>query len=654
MRLDTLIGERLGRYQIEALLGRGGMAAVYRAFDPALQRQVALKLLYPQFLADPLLVERFRREAITAAGLDHPHIAPIYDVGEADGIVYLAMKLLPGPSLAELLQREGRLPHARVVGLAAELASALDEAHREGIVHRDIKPGNVLFDRHGRAILTDFGIAKSLESSALTETSVLVGTPDYIAPEQIDHELAVGGKVDGRADIYAFGALLYRALTGHRPFEGTAQAVFLAHLRDEPRPATVLAPDLPQAVDAVLARAMAKRPEARYATAGDVARALEDTLGEATVIGSFFPAIAPRGEPYTPTPPVEPVARSVVVEAPRHRRAWRAVALLALLLTLAGSGMVLRQITNSRFSDGKQALASVDAGMIVPDVAITDTATSTPTATTTTEPPVTPSATGDPTGSPTELVSATMMPAPSAPTATTRPGLSQQVVAESQPGPLVQPKAMSPILPLPSEEPVTATSSPSPTSTSTPSPTATAEPTATPEPPTPTATATPEPVVCTNPPVSGFGTLWSRERSVQAQLGCPVQPEQSNPVVEQVFENGLMYWWGPSQQIFVLTGEGSGMWSAFPNTYTDGADQTPLTPPLGGYAPERGFGEVWRNYPAVSDALGWGRAPELPLMGVYQRFEHGIMLYSWQLNGHPRQIYVLFNNGSFVTYPDTE
>src|SRR3712207_3038958 len=173
MRLDSLIGERLGRYQIEAIIGRGGMAAVYRAFDPALKRQVALKVLYPQFLADPDLVERFRREAVTAAALDHPNIMPIYDAGEADGLVYLAMKLLPGPSLAELLIREGRLPLPRVVTIASEVAAALDEAHKEGVVHRDIKPGNVIFDRHARAILTDFGIAKSLEGASLTESSVM-------------------------------------------------------------------------------------------------------------------------------------------------------------------------------------------------------------------------------------------------------------------------------------------------------------------------------------------------------------------------------------------------------------------------------------------------------------------------------------------------
>src|SRR4028119_1667119 len=135
MRLDALIGQHLGRYQIEALIGRGGMAAVYRAFDPALQRNVALKVLYPQYLADPSLIERFRREAITAASLDHPYIAPIYDVGDADGLVYLAMKLLPGPSLAELLQREGRMPLSSAAVLVAEVAAALDEAHAHGIVH---------------------------------------------------------------------------------------------------------------------------------------------------------------------------------------------------------------------------------------------------------------------------------------------------------------------------------------------------------------------------------------------------------------------------------------------------------------------------------------------------------------------------------------
>ncbi len=203
MRLNDLINKELGRYRVEALIGRGGMAAVYRAFDTRLQRHVALKVLYPQYLADDDIVERFRREAITAAQLDHPHIAPIYDVGDAEGLFFLTMKLLPGPSLAELLQREQRLPADRVVRLASELADALDADHQRGIIHRDIKPGNVLFDERDKALLTDFGIAKSLDAPALTESSVIVGTPDYIAPEQIDPRLAPYGKLDHRADLYS-------------------------------------------------------------------------------------------------------------------------------------------------------------------------------------------------------------------------------------------------------------------------------------------------------------------------------------------------------------------------------------------------------------------------------------------------------------------
>ncbi len=675
MRLDMLIGEHLGRYQIEALLGRGGMAAVYRALDPALQRAVALKVLYPQFLADPELVERFRREAITAAALDHPHIVPIYDVGEADGMVYLAMKLLPGPSLAEVLQHEGRLPLARVAGLANEIAAALDEAHHEGIVHRDIKPGNVLFDRHGRAILTDFGIAKSLESTALTETSVLIGTPDYIAPEQIDHELAVGGKVDARADIYAFGALLYRALTGRRPFEGTAQTVFLAHLRDEPRPPSLLAPELPPRVDRVLARAMAKRPENRYGSAGELARDLEETLGDATIIGAVFPGVAPRRE-TEPRTPAEVVQGRRIVEAPRRGRPWRTMVLVAMLLSLLGSAVVLRQMLNRPQIGDETTLAAMDPVVPAPEAGDGAGAHPTTTASPTIEASATPFATTQPSATASALPQATATPeaAPLAAATSIPPAGAAQPIAAGAEVPLL-PKQARVLLPSETPFPPSATPSPSPSSTASPSatvttappsptvttvppsPTVTTAPTETPAPtrtPSPTPEPTSRPVLCDSPPVSGFGKLWSSDGSIQAKLGCPVQPEGAGPAAEQVFENGLMYWWSPSQQIFVLAGEGSGEWSVFPNTYADGEQQTLLTPPLGAYSPERGFGEVWRNYPALGNAIGWGKAPELALTGVHQRFERGLMLYSWELNGHPRQIYVLFNNGRFVTYPDAE
>lgn len=364
MRLEGLIGQHLGRYQIEALIGRGGMAAVYRAVDPALQRPVALKVLYPQYLADPSLVERFRREAITAASLDHPFIAPIYDVGEADGLVYLAMKLLPGPSLAELLQREGRLPLQQVAVLTSEIASALDEAHAHGIVHRDIKPGNVLFDARGRAMLTDFGIAKSLESSSLTESSVIVGTPDYIAPEQIDPQLVPPGGLDGRADIYALGAMVYRAITGRRPFDGTAQHVLLAHLQQTPPPPSSLLPDLPPAVDAIIARALAKRPEDRYATAFEFAQDFAYATGENTEWGMVVPPTARRPDINTRT-------TTQVLPAPVHAARKRSPlyvvlgALVACML-LAGiaygmSGMLGRGVSPTDTTKVEAAESTPDA-----------------------------------------------------------------------------------------------------------------------------------------------------------------------------------------------------------------------------------------------------------------------------------------------------
>src|SRR5690349_17207245 len=252
MRLEDLIGRRLGRYQIVALLGRGGMAAVYRAHDTALRRDVALKVLYPQYGGDAALVERFQREAVLAANLDHPNILPIYDVGEAEGLVYIAMRLLSGRSFADLLRMRGAMPPAELLPIVDQIAAALDYAHARQIVHRDIKPANILIEGLGdtawglqspapnsqlstpapQAVLTDFGIAKSLDplASGLTATGVLIGTPEYMAPEQITGS----NQVDARADIYALGVLVYRALTGRRPFEGGTQEVLMGHLHGTP------------------------------------------------------------------------------------------------------------------------------------------------------------------------------------------------------------------------------------------------------------------------------------------------------------------------------------------------------------------------------------------------------------------------------------
>ncbi|MEO7908892.1 MAG: serine/threonine-protein kinase, partial [Roseiflexaceae bacterium] len=288
MRLEDLIGQRLGRYEIVALVGRGGMAAVYRAHDTALRRDIALKVLYPQFGGDAALVERFQREAVLAANLDHPNILPIYDVGETNGLVYIAMRLLSGRSFADTLRMRGALPPTELVPIVDQIASALDYAHARQIVHRDIKPANILIEGleaptpqlptpAPHAVLTDFGIAKSLDplTSGLTVTGVLIGTPEYMAPEQI----IGGGQVDGRADIYALGVLVYRALTGRRPFEGGTQEVLIGHLHSTPPDPSSIDPALPTGVDAALRKALARDPRQRYSSAGEFARALRSAAG---------------------------------------------------------------------------------------------------------------------------------------------------------------------------------------------------------------------------------------------------------------------------------------------------------------------------------------------------------------------------------------
>lgn len=629
MRLNDLINQELGRYRVEALLGRGGMAAVYRAFDTRLHRHIALKVLYPQYLEDADIVERFRREAVTAAQLDHPHIAPIYDVGEADGLVFLAMKLLPGPSLAEVLQREQRLPSERIVQLTCEIAAALDEAHRRGIIHRDIKPGNILFDERGRAILTDFGIAKSLDAPALTESSVIVGTPDYIAPEQIDPRMASGGKLDYRADLYSLGALLYRALTGRRPFDGPSQVVLLAHLQTMPEPPSTIVPSLPPALDAVIAKAMAKRPADRYNSATELAQALAESFGDATEVGTIFPPTAIRGDAHTlPTPEVgnRTAAVAASIEPPVSERSRRRiagpliVAALGVLLMTALLTPTARAVW-SRFSDRTDVPVIAAAPATTP--ASTATTTATRTATTTTI------ATG--TASPTAQPSAT---------------------STSQPGPLPPAPTTAPPTPRPASGQSSAPRPPvvAPTRAPVPQPTRAPAPKPTSAPPQPTATAAlPR---CAIALVGGFGNLWRTNPAVRAALGCPTGEEQAGYSVEQMFEGGRMYWRQQGDQFWVFNGDMSGSWRKYLDVSPGDPDPTDQ-PPSGFYAPAGGFGKLWQKYPTIRKALGWGVTPQTPGTGVIQPFEGGLMLFVPGMNDHGKQIYVLDNNGAFNVFADT-
>jgi serine/threonine protein kinase/DNA-binding SARP family transcriptional activator/Tol biopolymer transport system component len=274
-------GTEFAGYRIESVLGRGGMSVVYLAQHLGLERKVALKVLAPQLAEDERFRERFVRESRIAAGMEHPNIVPIYEAGEAEGLLFIAMRYVPGTDLGKLIRREGTITAARTVAIAREVASALDAAHARGLVHRDVKPGNILVvegegsDGRDLVYLSDFGLTKRLESGVgLTQTGQFVGTVDYVAPEQIE-----GKQVDARADVYSLGCVLFESLSGTVPYQReTHVGVLYAHLREKPPRLTAARPDLPASIDGVVASALSKAPAQRPATAGELAGAVRDAL----------------------------------------------------------------------------------------------------------------------------------------------------------------------------------------------------------------------------------------------------------------------------------------------------------------------------------------------------------------------------------------
>src|SRR3954452_8951698 len=264
------IGDELAGYRIEALAGRGGMGVVFRAEHLHLSRVVALKVLTADLAGNRSFRQRFVREAQTAARLDHPNIVPVFDAGEVENLLYIAMKYIDGVDLGHVLDAEERLSSQRTVDLLTDIADALDVAHGAGLVHRDVKPGNVLVD-NVRSYLTDFGLTKRIASrTALTAAGRTVGTAAYLAPEQIR-----GQDVDGRTDIYAFGCVLYECLTGDVPFvRDTDMAVLWAHLEQDPEPPSLRVRELPKQLDSVFAQALAKRKDDRFTSAGELIKAV--------------------------------------------------------------------------------------------------------------------------------------------------------------------------------------------------------------------------------------------------------------------------------------------------------------------------------------------------------------------------------------------
>jgi serine/threonine-protein kinase len=359
------IGSEFAGYRLDSLLGHGGMSIVYRAEHLSLGRTVALKLLAPELSEDEAFRERFLRESRMAAGLDHPNVIPIYEAGEESGCFYIAMRYVEGSDLKTILKEKGPLDGARTVSIIAQVASALAAAHAKGLVHRDVKPANILIaSGHGpeesdHVYLSDFGVVKHQASQALTRTGVFVGTAEYAAPEQIE-----GKTLDGRADVYALGCVTYECLAAMPVYDKDSEvALMYAHLLEPPPPLTQSRPELPPAVDEVIGRAMAKSPDERYQTPRELAAGLRqalfgdtqvpavtgavqqtvlapgaaapDTAPPTAVAGDGAPAAPAPPRPERPAPPPPPPGRG------GRRGLLILVALLALLLIGGGIAAAL-------------------------------------------------------------------------------------------------------------------------------------------------------------------------------------------------------------------------------------------------------------------------------------------------------------------------
>jgi serine/threonine protein kinase len=295
-KMTPNIPNKFGPYEIKGELGRGGMATVYRAYDPRFDREVALKVLPREFLHDPQFRVRFEREIKTIAKLEHPAIVPVYDVGEEDGQPYYVMRYMSGGSLSEWIKK-GAFSVQDTARIIERLAAALAYAHQKKIIHRDLKPGNVLFDQNGDPYITDFGIAKFTEAATNVTGSAIIGTPAYMSPEQAQSE-----QVDGRSDIYGMGVIIYEMLTGRQPYKAdTPMGVVIKHITDPVPEISDTNPKLPAGVSDIIKTAMAKDKKERYPTMTDLASAVSSVVNgnggvsTATGTGTKTPRMAPSG-----------------------------------------------------------------------------------------------------------------------------------------------------------------------------------------------------------------------------------------------------------------------------------------------------------------------------------------------------------------------
>lgn len=364
--MEDITGKQLGPYRVVAPLGEGGMAAVYKAYQPGMDRYVALKILPRHFASDPQFAARFQQEAKVIANLQNPHILPVHDFGEADGYTYIVMPYVEGGTLASLLRGQP-LPLEQMRSVISQVGDALDYAHSRGLVHRDVKPSNVLVDERGNCLLTDFGIAKIVEGNVkLTNTGGILGTPAYMSPEQ-----GLGQKLDGRSDIYALGVILYEMATGRIPYNAeTPMGIVTKHITDPLPPPRSVNPGLPEAVERVILKALAKNADDRYQTARAMVEALDDAM--------------PAEESHEAAPQAVIRTAPPQREVPKPRRTvsgWVWVALAVAIVGCIGLGFLsLTAILASGFLGGGAGSVPT-ATALAPSPTATPTSTSIPTST---------------------------------------------------------------------------------------------------------------------------------------------------------------------------------------------------------------------------------------------------------------------------------
>jgi predicted Ser/Thr protein kinase len=635
---DSLIGQSLGKYQIRAELGRGGMGVVYRGYDPGLGRPVAIKVLPPQLTYDAQFVQRFHQEAVLAARLHHPGIVPIHDVGEQGGMHYIVMQYLEGQTLEDWLERQGPLAPQQARPILRQVADALDYAHGRGVIHRDIKPANVMLSPEGRTTLMDFGLVRAAEGTSLTRTGMVMGTPEYMSPEQ-----ALGEEVDGRSDIYSLGIVLYKMLSGKVPFARTTPyAITYAHIHEPPPPLREVRADLPAGVESVVTKALAKRREDRYPRAGLLADDFDAAAGRPLSAGAAKRA-TPLAAASEKTRMMAGGAGAPPAKAGGRRWLVWVAGATALLVTMAIIALLLGPGPGESTARTAPTALAVSPG----DKVVIDTSTPAPSATlrtavgaATTANVATPSphaATPTPQPTATPRQEATALPTPTSvpaqetgPTLTLRsgpdavnlrsgPGTAYPKIGQLKPGlqyPITGRNAAGDWLQFTfngqpawvSKEFVSLTGDAASVSEAQ----AASAPLTAPPPTSP-------PAPCGMAAGPTFARVWNR-----AAMGCPVGNEFGLTSAYEAFERGWMLWRQDNDRHYALFNDGYQLFYAYP----------PAEPPefacpeaqaLG--RPRRGFSRVWCENANVRSRIGNALNDEVGNDRPVQEFEKGFMIY---------------------------